>query len=116
MSKKAFAVFLQELRDGRTHAELSDQLANLLEKVKETGKGGEITLKLKVRPAGRGADVDKIVIGDSVSIKLPNPERGEDFFWLTDENALSRNHPRQGNLELREATISHPVTLKEATK
>lgn len=116
MSKKAFAVFLQELRDGRTHAELSDQLANLLEKVKETGKGGEITLKLKVRPAGRGADVDKIVIGDSVTIKLPNPERGEDFFWLTNENALSRNHPRQGNLELRDATPSQPTTFKEANK
>ena len=116
MSKRAFAVFLQELRDGRTHAELSDQLATVLEKVKETGKAGEITLKLKVRPAGRGADVDKIVVADSVTIKLPNPERGEDFFWLTEENDLSRNHPRQGGLDLREVTPSQPTTLKEASK
>lgn len=116
MAKKAFAVFLQELCDGRTHAELSDQLATLLERVKETGKGGELTLKLKVKPAGRGADVDKIVIGESVTLKLPNPERGEDFFWLTEDHDLSRNHPRQGNLELREATPSQPVTFKEAQK
>jgi len=116
MSTKAFGVFLQELRDGRTHTELTTQLAGLLEKVKETGKGGALVLKLQVKPAGRGSEVDKIVIADSVTVTLPKPERGEDFFWLTDENDLSRNHPRQGNLELRDATQSQPITLKEAQK
>lgn len=116
MSNKAFAIFLQELRDGRTHTELTTQLAALLEKVKETGKGGEIALKLKVKPAGRGSDVDKIVIADSITLTLPKPERGEDFFWLTDDNDLSRNHPRQGNLELRDATQSQPIAFKEASK
>jgi hypothetical protein len=56
------------------------------------------------------------VIADSVTIKLPNPERGEDFFWLTEENDLSRNHPRQGGLDLREVTPSQPTTFKEASK
>lgn len=116
MSSRAFALFLQELRDGRTHTELTAQLAALLEKVKETGKGGELTLKLKVKPAGRGSDVDKIVIADSINITLPKPERGEDFFWLTEENDLSRNHPRQHALPLREATATPPTTYKEASK
>lgn len=111
---KAFAVFLQDLRDGRAHAELSAQLGELLAKVKDTGKGGSITFKLKIKPAGRGADVDKVVISDAITVDLPKPERGEDFFWLTDANDLSRNHPRQGNLELRDATPAVPVHFKEA--
>lgn len=114
MSGRAFAVFLQELRDGRAHAELSTSLAELLAAVKETGKAGEITLKLKVKPASRGADVDKVTISDLITTKLPKPERGDDFFWLTDDNNLSRNHPRQQSLELREATPSQPHTFKEA--
>ena len=114
MSGRAFAVFLQELRDGRAHAELSTSLAELLAAVKETGKAGEITLKLKVKPASRGSDVDKVTISDLITTKLPKPERGDDFFWLTDDNNLSRNHPRQQSLELREATPSQPQTFKEA--
>lgn len=78
MATKAFAVFLQDLRDGRAHAELSGQLAELLAKVKETGKGGTLTLKLKIKPAGRGSDVDKVVIADAITVDLPKPERGED--------------------------------------
>lgn len=115
MGTKAFAVFLQDLRDGRAHAELTGQLVELLTKVKETGKVGTLTLKLKIKPATRGADVDKVVITDAITVDLPKPERGEDFFWLTDDNDLSRNHPRQGNLELRTATPAAPLQFKEAT-
>lgn len=111
---KAFSIFLQDLRDGRAHAELSNQLAELLAKVKETGKGGELILKIKIRPATRGGDVDKVTICDAITVNLPKPERGEDFFWLTDDNDLSRNHPKQGNLELREATPSKPTTFHQA--
>lgn len=114
MGTKAFAVFLQDLRDGRAHAELTGQLVELLTKVKETGKVGTLTLKLKIKPATRGADVDKVVITDAITVDLPKPERGEDFFWLTDDNDLSRNHPRQGALELRDATPAAPTKFKEA--
>ena len=116
MANKAFAVFLQDLRDGRAHSELSGQLADLLAKVKETGKAGGITLKIKIKPATRGGDVDKVTVSDQITVDLPKPERGDDFFWLTDDNDLSRNHPRQQSLELREASKSQPGPLKEAAK
>lgn len=116
MAQKAFAVFLQDLRDGRAHAELSAQLTELLAKVKETGKGGALTLKIKIKPGGRGADVDKVTIVDAITVDLPKPERGEDFFWLTEDNALSRNHPRQQSLELREAPANAAPNLKELSK
>ncbi|QYG07151.1 hypothetical protein [Janthinobacterium sp. PAMC25594] len=116
MGQRAFAVFLQELRDGRTHIELTTALADLLGKVKDTGKAGSITLQIGVKPAGKGADVDKVVIMDKITTKLPTPERGEDFYWLTDDNDLSRNHPKQSTLDLREAAPTAPLVLKEATK
>lgn len=116
MAQRAFAVFLQELRDGRTHTELTTQLAELLAKVKDTGKGGSITLEIKIKPAGRGADVDKVVILDKITAKLPAPERGEDFYWLTADNDLSRNHPKQSTLDLREANTTPITTFKEASK
>ncbi len=111
---KAFSVFIQELRDGKAHAEMSHQLAELLTKVKETGKGGAPTLKIKIKPATRGSEVDKVTISDAISIELPKPERGEDFFWLTDDNDLSRNHPKQASLELREVAAPSPTKFKEA--
>jgi hypothetical protein len=113
---KAFAVFLQDLRDGRAHSELSGLLEELITKVKETGKGGGLTLTIKIKPATRGGDVDKVTVSDMISLDLPKPERGEDFFWLTDDNDLTRNHPRQQSLELREASSSQPITFKEAAK
>jgi hypothetical protein len=116
MGTKAFAVFLQDLRDGRAHSELSGQLEELITKVKETGKAGGLTLKIKIKPASRGGDVDKVTVSDQITVDLPKPERGEDFFWLTEDNDLSRNHPRQQNLELREATATQPTKLKEAAQ
>ena len=109
-----FTHFLNNLRDGRAHAELSAQLAELISNVKNVGKGGELVLKIKIKPASRGGDVEKVTISDSITTNLPKPERGEDFFYLTEDNELSRNHPRQQSLELTSVTSSAPTNLKKA--
>lgn len=111
---KAFAVFFQDLRDGRAHSEMSAHLNELIAKVKENRKGGSVTLTIKIKPASRGGDVDKVTISDQIKVDLPKPDRGDDFYWVTDDNDLSRNHPKQQSLELREATTSQPSKLKEA--
>jgi hypothetical protein len=116
VTTKAFSITLQELRDGRLHAELTAKFAELIQAVKSTGKGGEVILKLKVKPASRGSEIDKVTIADILQVNVPKPDRGEDFFWLTDDGGLSRNHPRQGNLDLRDASHAAPSTLKEASK
>lgn len=116
MGQKAFAVFLQELRDGRAHSELSGQLAELITKVKETGKGGSLTFKIKIKPASRSADVERVTISDAITLDLPQLERGDDVFWITDDLDLTHSHPRQGTLELRDATPAQPANLKEAAQ
>lgn len=116
MTARAFSLLLQDIRDGRTHSELTNGMDELLQAVRNTGKAGTITLEIKIKPASRGTDCDKVVIADKVTVKAPKPERGDDFFWVTDDNDLSRNHPRQHNLDLRTATSAPPVSLKEASK
>lgn len=112
---KAFSVILQDLRDGRTHSDLSARFAELVKEVEQTGKAGSLLLTIKVAPASRAQPVDKVIVSPTITLKLPKPDAGEDFFWLSDESELSRNHPRQQALgmELREAPAK-PDQLKEA--
>lgn len=100
---KAFAVFLQEVNDGRVHARASERLDALLHAVRNTGKAGSVTVTIKVKPATRSGVVDKVTLKGEVKVDLPENDAGEDFFWMTEDAELTRNHPRQGDLALREA-------------
>lgn len=134
---KSFNLFLQDLNDGSTHAGLTGDLAELLQAVKAHGRSGSMTLKIKITPASRGGDVDKITISADRKLELPKPEQPQDFFWLTDDAEPTRQHPRQHALDLRDAqdlrgglrtpaqafaeTFTNPdadgvINLKEASK
>lgn len=112
---KSFNVFLTELNDGQTNAALTQDFAELLQFVKATGKGGSVTLRIKVKPANRAAgDVDKITVECDRKLELPKPEQPSDFFWMTDAAEPTRIHPRQHSLPLAEVTKAQPTELKEA--
>jgi len=111
---KAFAVFLQEINDGRVHSRLTERLDALLHAVRDTGKAGSVTVTIKVKPATRSSGVvDKVTLKGEVKADLPQNDAGEDFFWMTEDAELSRNHPRQSSLELREAPRAAIGDLKE---
>lgn len=99
---KAFNQFLVALNDGSTHAGLTNDLAELFAAVQNTGRGGSITLKIKVASASKGShSVDKVTITADRKLELPKPEQPQDFFWLTDDAEPTRSHPRQNSLDLR---------------
>ena len=101
---KAFGLFLVDLNDGSTHAGLTGDLAELLQAVKNTGRTGSMTLKIKVSNGSKASgDVDRIIIVAERKLELPKPEQPQDFFWLTDEAEPTRQHPRQHALDLRNA-------------
>lgn len=101
---KSFNLFLQDLNDGSTHAGLTGDLAELLQAVKNTGRTGSMTLKIKIASASKGGnEVDKITIVADRKLELPKPEQPQDFFWLTDDAQPTRQHPRQHALDLRDA-------------
>lgn len=114
MTARAFSMLLQDIRDGRTHSELTAAMDELIQAVRNTAKAGSITLEIKVKPSNRGHEVDRVTVTDKITTKIPKPERGDDFFFVTDDNNLSRNHPRQQALDLRAAPITAPTNLKEA--
>lgn len=132
---KSFNLFLQDLNDGQTLAGLTGDLNELLQAVQATGRTGSMTLKIKVASANKGGgEVDKITIMADRKLELPKPEQPQDFFWLTDDAEMTRQHPRQHSLDLRDAQdtrggvrsateqfISTPdadgvITFKEASK
>lgn len=118
---KSFSLFLNDLNDGQTLAGLTQDLAELLQTVKATGRSGSLTLKVKIAPAAKpGQEVDKVTITADRKLELPKPEAPSDFFWLTDEAEPTRQHPRQHALDLREAKSvdadTGEITFKEIAK
>lgn len=100
---KPFSAFIVELNDGKSHAGITADMAELLQTVKATGRSGSLTIKIKVAPTSKpGQEVDKITVTADRKLELPKPEQPSDFFWLTDEAEPTRRHPRQQELALGE--------------
>lgn len=100
---RSFATLLAEQRYGQASVEASEILASLIEAVTETGKGGSMTLKISVRPAGKGkADRRTLQVFDEITAKLPEAERESSLFYATDAHGLSREDPRQQKFEIKE--------------
>lgn len=105
---------LCELRSGRTMNELSEQLGEVIEAVRKTGKSGALTLRLTVKPFSKGKtdeEVQPLAIEDAISTKLPQLERGVTLFFSDAEGGLERNDPRQMSLpELKKVADPEPAT------
>lgn len=107
---RPFTDVLRDIRFGEAVDELTQQFNNLVIAVESTGKVGEITLHIKLKPSRAGA----IEVFDTIKSKLPAAEKGSSLFFATPEGNLVRNNPRQTEIPgLKEVTsITKPV--KEA--
>lgn len=109
---RPFADVVRELAGGDTYRDLSDGLAEVVQAVMATRKGGKITLELTIKPNGENS----VSIIDDVKIKVPTPPRGQNIFFTTADGALLRNDPRQKELPLKAvADNSAGGELKEVT-
>lgn len=88
-----FASFLVNFNRGRTHDELTARMAEVSAAVAATGKAGSLTLTIKITPA-KGVD-GMVVVDDDVKAKVPQLARPAAMYYVTDEGALSENHPAQ---------------------
>ncbi len=100
---KSFNHFLADINDGTTLAGLTSDLAELMQAVKANGRSGSMSIKIKISPASRTGEVDKITVVADRKLELPKPDQPSDFFWLTDDAEPTRQHPRQHALDLRDA-------------
>lgn len=88
-----FLVFLAGVNKGRTVKELGEQLQALVEAIENTGKGGTLTLKIGVKPAGKNGDA--LIVTDEVLLKTPKLNRPESIFFPDPDHNLVRSNPNQ---------------------
>lgn len=87
------------LERGDLNADLTAEITKVLEALQEAappkGKAvkGEVTLKLKFAVEGASVEVES-----EIASKTPKRPRGRDFYFVTEDAALSTEHPRQSNM------------------
>lgn len=109
---RQFTEFLVQQRNGKTHADLTNGLRDLLEAVDATGKAGSITLTVKVKPEGGRL----LKVSDDVVVKLPKADRDPALFYGTDDHELSRDNPDQPRLPLRSVSDTPATNAKDVAK
>lgn len=95
MTLNAYSTLVQQLHDGDTDRDLSNQLAEVLNECRKTGKPGSVTLTLDIKPLG----VESVFIDAVIKTKIPEQPRESQKFYLTDELQLTRRRPGQLSLE-----------------
>lgn len=87
---------LAELRRGRLQAELTEALHDLLVSCQQTGKKGELVLKLQITPTKVGDyETPRVDIADAITVKKPRLDTRPSTFYLTDDGNPSRRDPNQ---------------------
>ncbi|MEX3777807.1 hypothetical protein [Pseudomonas sp. MYb118] len=98
MSKaRPFIDTLRDIEAGGLLDELSETQHSLIDAIRQTGKGGELTIKLIYKPEGSG----QMTIKADVKAKEPILARGTSLFFMTPEGNLTRRDPRQQEFPLR---------------
>ena len=93
-----FDVF-RELRRGSALDEATDELQRVVAAVEETGKAGKLVIEISVAPASKGQGAVKVA--DKIMAKLPALPAGETIMFVTPDNNLVANDPRQMTRELK---------------
>lgn len=83
---------LREIRKGRAVDLASRLLAEVTRAVQETGKPGEVTIVLKVKPDEEDGVLRLVA---SVECKRPEPDVGDAVFFSDGTGDLLRTDPRQ---------------------
>lgn len=94
---KRFTDVLADIRNGDVITDLTDELRELVARVRETGRPGSLTLTLKVKQMSKGVG-SALVIEDDIKKKLPVAEKGTTVLFATEDGELQRNDPRQPRL------------------
>lgn len=99
--------FLREHRNGVTIDDLGDALQTLNEAVATEEKGGSLTITISVSPMSKTSGAYEVKVAHSLS--LPKKPAGSSIFYLSPENTLVRDDPRQTKMELRDIGPAAPI-------
>lgn len=92
---KPFTDTLHQLRFGTLADDLTKALHELTAKCADTGRAGSLTLQISLKP-GKGGQIE---VFDDIKLKLPKEERGSSIMFATPEGNLTREDPRQMQID-----------------
>lgn len=109
-----FSQQLNFLNRGSIDVELTEELAKVVQAVRETGRSGSITLTISVQMLNKRNEDTMRLIPD-IKSKLPKLERGETIMFSTADGDLLREDPVQMamQLEVVEKKQQQPIKLGE---
>lgn len=109
---------LADLRRGRLQAELTEGLHDLIKSCLDTGKKGELTLKLTIEPKKVSEyETPQISVTDQINTKAPRRSTHPSTFFLTDDGAPVRRDPNQDEFQgIREAPSDSDTTSSDQRK
>ncbi len=102
----------RDIRHGHFIDELGDALQSAVASVEETGKVAKVVVEIAIAPASKGQGAVKVA--DKITLKLPSLPAGETIMFVTPENNLVANDPRQSSLELKSVNTMLDEKLKVA--
>lgn len=92
----AFMDLLRNQRRGELLAEASEKLVEVVEAVRDTGKGGSVTITFTIKPDDTARNTFKV--SDDVRAKVPQFSRGVSLYFANHQGRLVREDPRQPTL------------------
>lgn len=95
--ERTFVDVLREMH-GDQITELTTGMAELVESVMASGKGGSLTLKVNVKPFGKG-EVTSLTIDPVIKVTKPVLPAETTIFFPTKDHMLQRQDPRQPELK-----------------
>lgn len=108
MSVRPITDTLRLLQGGVFLDQCSEQLADLVKSVDDTGKAGKLTITLDLKKSA-GA----VAITAKVTNKSPERAPDADLLWATVEGNLVLDNPNQQKLDLRQVE-TRPAELRTA--
>jgi len=101
----------RDLRRGNFLEECADEMQAVVEAVEETGKAGKLVIEITVTPAIKAQGAVKV--SDRITAKLPALPAGETIMFVTPDNNLVSNNPRQQTFELKDVSNEQePAQIK----
>lgn len=78
---------------GRLLEALERDVADSVAAVRESGKKGEVVLKIKIEPASK--DGQQVYLNTTLNPKHPRMPKAPNLYFVTDDGGLSVRDPRQ---------------------
>lgn len=112
MTVRPFFDTARDIRRGQFLEDCADELNRVIAAVEETGKPAKLMVEITVKPASKGQGA--VVISDKVRAKLPELPIGETIMFVTPDNNLVPNDPRQAAFDMKVIPAAESEPLKRA--